>query len=270
MAFCTDKAINTLNQLGYNVVKHPRTGIQPLDVIGSEGGNATHLGRLMHIWRSHESVPEIQAPRPAASINGTRSSELKLSVGLRVLAEVLGAMGATVPKVEFAYENADSVEFEFDDVQSVAVDPLLIGKFLTAGDLDFSNPFVTRFFFDEDTSAFVLSEVLTSTNLVVTAKDKKGGSVAIDVPAVKGVVGGSISVAASGTGGSSVKYGGTTPLAIGFKAFEIGFADGRWQVRGADHGMELESAATGSSQGPGDLTPVLLSSRGRRIAITSW
>ncbi len=36
MAWCEDKAVGYLNRYGYNVLKLPRAGIEPLDVIGDD------------------------------------------------------------------------------------------------------------------------------------------------------------------------------------------------------------------------------------------
>lgn len=56
-------------------------------------------------------------------------------------------------------------------------------------------------------------------------------------------------------------------MTIGFKAFEIEFDEGRWQVRGADKDMELERMGTGGG-GAGATGPVLLSREPRRISLT--
>jgi hypothetical protein len=58
------------NGLGYNVVRLPRKGIDPLDVLGQEGKSIERLGRLDQLWASRKPVPSIGAPQPAAHISG--------------------------------------------------------------------------------------------------------------------------------------------------------------------------------------------------------
>ena len=38
MAFCEDASLTYLNRLGYNVIRLPRTGLLPLEVLGCEIG----------------------------------------------------------------------------------------------------------------------------------------------------------------------------------------------------------------------------------------
>jgi len=60
MAFCEDPALTYLNRLGYNVIRLPRTGLMPLEVLGSESGRAPEpLGRLDSVWESKLPVPAV-------------------------------------------------------------------------------------------------------------------------------------------------------------------------------------------------------------------
>ena len=65
MAFCEDPSLTYLNRLGYNVVRLPRTGLVPLDVLGSEDGRPPeHLAALPAIWQSPLSKPAVQDGGP--------------------------------------------------------------------------------------------------------------------------------------------------------------------------------------------------------------
>ena len=52
MARCKDPALNYLNREGYNVVKLPRAGLEPMDVLGRDGRSLERLGKLQRIWTS--------------------------------------------------------------------------------------------------------------------------------------------------------------------------------------------------------------------------
>ena len=164
-----------------------------------------------------------------------------------MLASALGAMGAVVPELSFAYRHASSVQFTFTNVHSVAVDPFAAGAFLAAGDLLTTNPFVSRYFLEEDPDAYLITEVLTSNEITVAAKEEGGADLAVDVPAIQQVVGGRVSVAASNSRAAEIRYAGQEPVTFGFKVFEIAFSGGAWRVMGvrpkADLAFDVPSGA---------------------------
>ena len=244
MARCKDPSLTHLNNKGYNVVRLPRAGIEPLDVLGRDKTSTERLGRLQRIWTSSSPVPEPDPDLPAAAINGQRTSNLKLSVGLKLLSDVLGAMGAEIPQLGFAYSRARTLQFTFADVSTRSVSPFALGDFLADGDLKTNNPFVTRYFEDEDTDAYVIFEVLQSSSLVVSGKDSKKSAISVDLPAIKQQVGADIDVESASEKSDTVTYTGKVPLTFGFKAFNIEFIDGQWQVEalGASADAAFETA----------------------------
>lgn len=231
MAHCNDPRLTYLNHLGYNVVKLPRAGVEPLQVLGRDGKSLENLGKLGSIWTSTVPVPQPDPPADAISINGQKTDNLKLSVGLDILSSVLQGMGVPAPKLETAYSRARSVQFTFVNVHVSSVAPLEVGKYLSSGDLDGSNPFVT-YFRDHDKEAYVITEVLKSNSITVTAKDEHGVSVGVDMPNLQNVLGAKVSVSTAGSTASDLTFQGTQELAFAFKVFGIGYANGNWQVHG--------------------------------------
>ena len=238
MVFCTDKSLTYLNGEGYNVIRLPRKGILPLDVLGRDGGSLEKLGQLGEIWSSQQPVPPVGQPQPATEVNGQKTSELSPSMGLKVLGGILGALGAKIPELSAAYSAADSLEFEFRNVMSRSVAPLAIGNFLSVGDIQIKNPVVEHYFSDNDTEAFVITETLELSEIAVTAKDSNGANIQVSVPSIQNALGVDVSVAGKGADNSSVVYKGSEPVTFGFKAFAIAF-DGRWRVHGVKAGEDL-------------------------------
>src|SRR5690349_21266693 len=105
MAGCKDPSLTFLNSSGYNVVRLPRVGIEPLDILGKDK-SVERLGRIDQLWTSTQSLPDLKGPNDASTINGQKTSEMKLSIGLKILSSALGAMGAAVPDLSLAYTNA--------------------------------------------------------------------------------------------------------------------------------------------------------------------
>ena len=61
-----DPSVTYLNKLGYNVVKLPRTGIEPMDVIGRDQ-TVQWLGAIDAIWNSAVPKPQPGPPKPASA-----------------------------------------------------------------------------------------------------------------------------------------------------------------------------------------------------------
>ncbi len=262
MALCSDPALTYLNNLGYNVVRLPRTGIEPLDVLGRDGKSFERLGRLEQVWKSAVPVPVPGPAGNAAAIKGQRTDGLNLSVGLKILSSALGAMGAVVPELGFAYNRARKIQFTFGDVEIIGVDPLAVGEYLAAGDLAGANPFVAHYFEDGDAEAYVITEVLRSGSVTVTATSESGQSVAIDVPAIAGAVGAKVSVGMTSSAGNELTFSGT-PVVFGFKTFGIAHVNGSWRVHGVKPGADFAFAVQPGAAGPGAGGTVALVEKGQ-------
>lgn len=232
MAFsCNDPALTFLNKFGYNVVKMPRAGIDPLLVLGRDKA-LNPIGPLSTVWRAEQAPPAPGPPQAATSVEGQKSEKLDLSIGLKLLANALAAFGATTPSLEFAYSRARKVQFTFTNVKSVSIDPFTLGDYLASGDLNLQNPFVSRYFDDDDTNAYIVTEVLKSDTVTVTATDSNEVGVKLDVPAISNVVGASVKISGGGDSSGTLSYTGPDAVTFGFRAFEIIYADGRWSVKG--------------------------------------
>jgi hypothetical protein len=242
---CSDPRLTYLNSYGYNVVKLPRAGIEPLQVIGKDHGSLEDLGPLSTIWQATSSPPALQGPNVAASVNGQKTDDLKLSVGLDILASVLQGMGAASPKVAVAYTDARSVQFTFANVTETVVMPLDVGHYLSAGDLDSASPFAS-YFLDHEKQAFVITSVLKSNSITVTAKQDSGTTISVDIPVIEQIVGANVSVGTSSTNNGDITFKGAQPLTFGFKVFGITYGGGHWQVYG-------QPASGGSALGLGTL-----------------
>lgn len=246
MAVCKDPSLTFLNKLGYNVVRLPREGIAPLDVLGRDGKSLERLGRLDQIWTSDEAVPSAGAAQAVGNVNGQKTDDLKLSIGLKVLENIIRGMTGGSASLKVGYQRARSVQFTYTDAQAERIDAFAVGRYLSEGDLNTNNPFVARYFQAEETEAYVITEVLKSPSITVTAKDKSGAAVEVDVPVIQQAVGGSVSVSAENDAGTDVTYTGPTPLVFGFKVFGIGFLNGSWTVHGEAPSGDLAFAAPGA------------------------
>jgi hypothetical protein len=256
MAVCKDPSLTYLNGAGYNVVRLPRAGIEPMDILGRDQ-SIERLGSLDQMWSSSRESPAAKGPLEAAGVSGQKTSELKLSIGLKLLSSTLGALGAARPEVSAAYSRATKISFTFTDVKAFVCDPLQVGEYLVDGDLATSNPVVRRYFDDEDTAAFIITEVLKSSAITVTASNDQGTAVTVDVPAIQQTVGAKVSVNAAANSSGAVTYAGAELLTFGFKCFGIAYVNGQWQMYSAKPSAALAFDVPGALRG-GAASPMLL------------
>jgi len=265
MAKKKDPSITFLNKFGYNVVKLPRVGIEPMDLIGKDDVTQW-LGPIRSVWKSSVAEPAPLPPRAAVAVNGQKSDKLDLGFGMKILANALAAFGASVPSLDVAYHRARSVEFSFSDVTSTVVPPLDAGNYLAVGALNNANPVVEHYFNGDEAEAYLIIDVLKSTSITVTATDEHGVEVGVDVPAIQGVVGVNVKVAPSSASNSTIKYSGTTPVTFGFIVMGIQRDGDKWRLEGAQASGDLAFGASAMAAGKTEAAGILLGS-GCRIRI---
>jgi hypothetical protein len=263
----TDPSITFLNRWGYNVVKLPRAGIEPMDVIGNDGTNQL-LGPLSTVWTSDTPVPQPGAPQPSGVVNGQQTEALDLDLGLSVLAGALAAFGATVPSLHVAYKTASKVQFSYTGVTSTSVNVLEAGNYLAKGKLSTENPAVKNYFLSPKSKLYLITDVLKTTSVTVSATNEHGEEVGLDVPAIQGMVGASVKVSPSSSSNSTITYTGSLPITFGFAALEIQRVDDAWTLRGAKASGELAFAiGDDEPQAGGDDSKVLLETDGGQCRV---
>ncbi len=245
MAKKKDPSVTFLNKWGYNVVKLPRAGIEPLDVVGHDKGTQW-LGPLASVWTSKSPAPVPGPPRPAATVNGQKTDALDLDLGLHVLGNTLAAFGASIPSLDLAYKQARTVQFSYTGVELTVISPLDAGNYLAGGELRTDNPVVRTYFQNPDCQAFLVTSVLKSGSITVTAQDEHGVGVGVDVPAISGLVGAKVGVKAHDASNSTVTFVGPEPVTFGFAAQRIMYVNGMWSLQEAPTSGEM---AFGSGNG---------------------
>jgi hypothetical protein len=239
-----DPSITFLNKFGYNVIKLPRTGIEPMDVIGRDKG-MQWLGQLSKVWTSKEAEPLPGPPHPAAAVNGQRTDSLDLTFGLSILANTLAAFGASVPSLETAYKSAHSVQFAYTDVTSTSVSPFDAGNYLARGTLRSDNPVVKNYFGTGDAKAYLIVEVLKSNSITVSATDSHGVDVGIKIPELQGVVDAKIGVKPSNASSSAIIFTGPVAVTFGFAVQQIAREGDAWTLRGAAASGDIAFGVSG-------------------------
>jgi hypothetical protein len=238
-----DPSVTYLNKLGYNVVKLPRPGIEPMDVIGRDQ-TLQWLGPIDSIWSSALPKPQPGPPKPASAVNGQSTDALDLSVGLSILGNTLAAFGIAVPSLDLAYKSAQAVRFSYTNVTLTSVAPFAAGSYLAKGQLQSDNPAVKNYFLSGQATAYLITQVLKSNSLTVSATDAHGTAVGVDLSAFQGVDA-KVSIKPSSTGNSTLSFTGPDALTFGFAVQQIAREGDDWLLHGVAPSGDLAFAVSG-------------------------
>lgn len=234
MGMCKDPVTTELNKRGYNLVKLPRVGIEPMDVLGRDGDSLEKLGSIGEVWTSPVALPAVGAPAAVAGINGEKSSDLDIGIGLKLLANALAGLGGgiSLPSLNVAFKKAKKVQFRFENVESTSITPFALGAFLAKGTLDMSNPFVSQFFGNDETQEYIIFDVLKSDSISVSAKSETGTSVEADLGALSGALSANVKAKVGAAGSTEITFQGNVKATFAFKLFEVQFDNGKWIPKG--------------------------------------
>lgn len=266
MALCNDPAVSYLRSLNYNVLRHPRADLAPLDVLGRTGGAAERLGPLDMVWKSSQPKPKPKTVA-AANVKAQSTGSLKGSLGVKVLDGLLSGFGVGSIGGKFSLSGSKGMRFHFEKPLVLVVDLFAIGKYLSEGDLDDRNPAVERYFYDDSAEVFIVTEVLRTNQLTIEFDSASSGSAAADVTALQGLLKPQLDVARDKTRSAAITIATREPLAFGFKAYAIEYAKDKWRLEGfvkaGDVFLGTRKKRASSSK------PALLSSQGRILLVDS-
>jgi hypothetical protein len=247
VGICNDQSTTYLKRLGYNVVRHPREGIAPLDLIGKQNGETRWLGKIDKlITQPPATKPAPKKDLVAAGINGQQSSKLKIGVGANVLGTIVGAMGGNLGAT-ISYTNARKLTFAFKDVLTDVIAPLDVGNYLRDGDVDAGNDVLAEYVLGNG-ELFVITEIVKSKSFGVIYEREDGVAASVDVPEIQGLVGGAVKLETASGSTSTVTYTGQTRLVFGFRCFEVGVLDGDLRLTTSEAGATPLAAGAENSE----------------------
>jgi hypothetical protein len=155
-----------------------------------------------------------------------------------------------VPSLDVAYKSAHAVQFSFSNVTLTSVAPFAAGGYLAKGELQSDNPAVKNYFLSGKATAYLITEVLKSNSLTVTATDSHGTAVDVDLSAFQGVDT-KVGIKPSSTGNSTISYTGPEAITFGFAVQQIAREGDQWVLHGVapSGGIAFGISGTGAGQG---------------------
>jgi hypothetical protein len=221
-----DPFLNLLKDFGYLPLRLPRADVQPLQLLNVSNKDFALLGDLADAVSAGDgaTLPEIKTDIPTAGqIQGTRSSTVKLSIGLNLLGNILGALTGNNLDVSAAYKDASNLTFEFADVTVNNVSIVQLDKFLNLSKLDSVAKQIQDLMLAGN--AGVTTAVARTKKYIISAQDDHGVDVNADVPVIKGIAGGKLAVSTAGSKNEKVVFEGPAPVTFGVQAVRLGFDD---------------------------------------------
>jgi len=250
----SDPVLSLLKDFRYNVVRLPRTNIRPLQLFEKQDKDLVFLGEIPKLFKAGPNgpLPVIGPDEQAAFINGQRSRDLNISVGLSILSGIIGALGGGTLGLNVGYKKASALSFEFDDVKVNQIDRLDLSRFLTNATIDQAVGPPAKLV--EADKVYVVTSTIKSKKFTTEAKSSSGVSVGVDVPVIQNAMSGSVSVKSEGSNQSKVTYEGNVPLVFGFQAIRLIFEAGRFVEAKPVGATETGMKAVGEGEEPEMLT----------------
>ena len=254
-----DPSLALLRSRGYSIFRIPRASAQPLELLHRQGKDLTRLGQVPDLV-SAGAVPLPAITRddqPGIDIEGRETATVNAAIGLTLLGSFVGALGGGNIGLQAAFKDARTVTFTYAGVMEDRIDVLALEKFVTAGTVSLHVPPGTLEKLLDD-EVYVVTSVLKSRKIAVTAQGASGQSVQIDVPVIQQVVGGTVTLDRTGERHATIAFEGPVPVAFAFQAVQLVFADSgefltTMQLPAGDaaaRGMAAAVAPRGDRHGP--------------------
>lgn len=243
---CRDTYLSYLKDLGYNVIRLPKSDFPPLMLLAHEGqSDLNRIGTLADLLEG-DAPPLIQKDVRAAGISGKKTSSLNPSFGLNLLGSIIGAMGGGQVGLEAQFGKTSAVTFVFPEVFSDRIDPIQLDKYLARAKVSPD----TKYFADvlNADDVYVVTDVIKSRKFTVDASSDKSAGVALNIPALQELVGAKVKVSGESNKTNSVTFEGDTPLVFGFQARRLMYDGGNYlKIEPVSAGSVVSRGATRSA-----------------------
>ena len=267
-----DQSITFLRSNGFSVFRFPRASAQPLELMHRNGKDLTRLGMVPDlVTPGDQPAPDVRRDSaPGIDIEGKETSKVNVAIGLSILGSFIGALGGGKLGLDAAFNKARTITFQYAGVMEDAVDVLGLEKFIKAGRV---SPHIPAGTLEKllDDEVYVVTSVLKTKKIIVSAQGENGSTVKVDVPIIRQAVGGNLNVQPTGTQESRVAFDGPVPVAFAFQAVQLVFDDSgeflTTQQLPAGDAAARTLASPRAMHSPDQRQPVFLEARGAFVRV---
>lgn len=208
-----------LDRYGLNLLSIPRQFVSCGDLYISQGSQVSTPGRLEDLLHPPPQLPQPVTDERLADLAVIVSNGVSLSAGLNVLSNMLSALGAgaLIEGIKGRYESSKSARLRFRvrDATRDHIDPSALGVALKGCMFDDAHPLVAK-----DNSYYVVSGVVRTQAISITAEDVMGNTIEAGVDALH-AAGAHTDLAVTRGSNGEVTYRGKQKLAIGVELYEL-------------------------------------------------
>jgi hypothetical protein len=255
MAFwqCEDPFVRKVRELyRANVIRAPRTGIIPFQVVARRGDHLERRGDLVSLIVGDDPVqlPTVESGI-AADLSGESSASVDADLGLELTAKFLKALGVPIPgaSVDVTFlERRSKIIFQVLNVREQSVNVSRLGTSLKGRRIDPDHPSAGVYFGEDKADLLVITRILTSPSFAVETERKRGSSAEINVDAIKDLIGeASVKFGYSRSDKSAVFFSGRQHAAFAFGAVPFHLEpDGSFKI-----GLEVSGGSLLQAPRPG-------------------
>jgi hypothetical protein len=223
--FCIDTHVGALKKQGYSIFRLPREDVDPLQLVMRVGQRYERLGGLTSLLTSRTNgVPEIARGARCAAISGTVTRRIDAGLGLHMLDDIVGAMGATSASLDALFRGVNKLAFEFRDVLEDSIDITKLDQFLSSASIiRESRHIVTLLHSDE---ICIITATVKSNKILVVLADSAKSDLSAKVSASQDTIGPSVTIKVEK--GDTVSFTGEKPLVFGCKAIRLFYENGEY------------------------------------------
>jgi hypothetical protein len=221
MPLCKDKTITTLNKLGYDVVRYPKSDINPLDIIIESSGNFTLITSLPKIWNSDNPIPQTKEG-PVPGLNIIESNQLKGLIGIKAIIDIFqtkfDVSGSRDKSINLVVQNPKRVYCDFND----------LSNYIKNGDI-ISNDAAMDYFFEDSKKTYIIHEVIVANELKIIFKGANKIETELAANELTKSLNGQFGSGSTSIKESEIYYKSKEFLTFGFKQSEMIYDD-EWKL----------------------------------------
>lgn len=243
-----DPFVKLLRGIDFVPLRLPRAGVQPLMLASLDGKELTLLGNLADTMEEGgPPAPEIVTDiETAGTVERTRTSHMKLSVGLGVVQNLVAGITGNAIDVSHHFQGASTLALELGGVTVDRVDLVKVDRYLSQIAIHRDNRHLRKLLITGRCA--VLTATARCRRYVVSALREDGSGLAIDTPVLQQAAGGALRISRAAGDSSRIVYEGPSALTFGIQAARLFYTlDGRYS---AFRPLPTEGAARGPAMSP--------------------
>jgi len=225
MRICKNNITSHLREhFAANPLKTPESRIKPMTVLEIEGKTSKFLGEFKYLVDGsiNPSIPILEDP--VAEISGKKTKDIDIEFGIKILDGFLSSFGIDMASISVGLNSAQNLKFSFADVRRQYIDPLQFSAFIIDNNIKAKqNNFMLRDSKSKKQIRIALvSDVIVSNNIAISALDKNNLETAINIPLIQNIAECSPELAFENASETEIKFiSPDKDLTFAFSAFEL-------------------------------------------------